>query len=136
MPSREPSWPIPLSFAVSLRRFRDSALPPSFPPKVPCYGAPFPPQGPLERVPPTHRYYGSAPTPCHPSLRASLPSPSDTAERLLVRPDARPSAARHGPVESPAPPSGFLGGDDRVSQVPGEPQCMHALLFDPGGTLV
>jgi hypothetical protein len=28
-----------------------------------------------------------------------------------------------------------FSGDDRASQVPGEPQCLHALLFDPGGTL-
>ena len=28
-----------------------------------------------------------------------------------------------------------FGGDDRASQVPGGPQCLHALLFDPGGTL-
>ena len=27
-----------------------------------------------------------------------------------------------------------FGGDGRASQVPGEPQCVHALLFDPGGT--
>ena len=26
-----------------------------------------------------------------------------------------------------------FGGDDRVSQVPGGPPCVHALLFDPGG---
>ena len=97
---------------------------------------PFPPRGPMGPVPPTHRYYESAPTPCHPSPRASLPSPSDTAERLIVRSDSRPSAARYGPVETPAPPSGSLGGDDRVSQVPGKPQCVHAPLSDPGGTLV
>ena len=28
-----------------------------------------------------------------------------------------------------------FNGDDRASQVPGEPLCLHALLFDPGGTL-
>jgi len=28
-----------------------------------------------------------------------------------------------------------FSGDDRASQVPGGPQCLHALLFDPGGTL-
>jgi hypothetical protein len=28
-----------------------------------------------------------------------------------------------------------FSGDDRTSQVPGGPQCLHALLFDPGGTL-
>jgi hypothetical protein len=29
----------------------------------------------------------------------------------------------------------LFSGDDRASQVPGGPQCLHALLFDPGGTL-
>ena len=28
-----------------------------------------------------------------------------------------------------------FSGDDRTSQVPGGPLCLHALLFDPGGTL-
>lgn len=28
-----------------------------------------------------------------------------------------------------------FSGDDRASQVPGGPPCLHALLFDPGGTL-
>lgn len=27
----------------------------------------------------------------------------------------------------------FSGGEHRASQVPGEPPCQHALLFDPGG---
>ena len=31
--------------------------------------------------------------------------------------------------------SAILRGDDRISQVPGQPQCIHALLSDPGGTL-
>src|SRR5208337_2269390 len=44
-PSLGPSRPVPLSFAVSLRWFRDSAPPPSFPPKVPRYGAPLPSLG-------------------------------------------------------------------------------------------
>ena len=36
---------------------------------------------------------------------------------------------------SPGCPSCRLPrGDDRLSQVPGEPLCAHALLFDPGGT--
>ena len=32
------------------------------------------------------------------------------------------------------PHSGPERGDDRASQVPGEPQCGRALLFDPDGT--
>jgi hypothetical protein len=27
-----------------------------------------------------------------------------------------------------------MNGDDRTSQVPGEPHCERAMLFDPGGT--
>lgn len=33
-----------------------------------------------------------------------------------------------------APQPLFSGGDGRISQVPGKPQCLHALLSDPGGT--
>jgi len=33
-----------------------------------------------------------------------------------------------------APQPLFSGGDGRTSQVPGKPQCLHALLSDPGGT--
>ena len=54
--------------------------------------------------------------------------------------DSLPSAARRshrGPgtcvAASPGRYPGF-GGDDRASQVPGEPRCVHALLLDPGGT--
>src|SRR5206468_9072663 len=32
------------------------------------------------------------------------------------------------------PPCRSTRGDGRASQVPGEPVCAHALLFDPGGT--
>jgi hypothetical protein len=35
---------------------------------------------------------------------------------------------------SPVSPSGHGRGDDGDSQVPGEPRCGRALLFDPGGT--
>ena len=31
--------------------------PPSFPPTIPSFGTPFPPPGPLKRVPRLHRYY-------------------------------------------------------------------------------
>src|SRR6516165_8789658 len=49
-----------------------------------------------------------------------------------------PAAARRyncGPgVVHRNPHTGFIGGDDRTSQVPGEPHYERALLFDPGGT--
>ena len=32
------------------------------------------------------------------------------------------------------PRTGFAGGGDRISQVPGGPHYERALLFDPGGT--
>jgi len=60
------------------------------------------------------------------------------ARRLPSR--ARRFAPRHveramaGPgllVVSGCPPD-FHDGDDRTSQVPGEPLCVYALLFDPG----
>jgi len=35
---------------------------------------------------------------------------------------------------SPVDPPGMAAGDGRFSQVPGEPLCMHAPLFDPGGS--
>ena len=53
----ERSWPPPLPFEVSLRRSQNSMFLPSFPSKSPCYGTPFPPQGPLGQVPLTLRYY-------------------------------------------------------------------------------
>src|SRR6516162_2635982 len=49
-----------------------------------------------------------------------------------------PAAARRyncGPgIVDRTPHTGFIGGDDRTSQVPGGPHYERALLFDPGGT--
>lgn len=59
MPSPASSWPVPLSAAVSLRRDRGSDSPPSFPPAGSRSVAPFPPPGPLGRVPRHRRYYGA-----------------------------------------------------------------------------
>lgn len=75
---------------------------------------------------------------------------------LLRIPDARPAllllASRYRPVPSfslprvvSTPPVGLgsfyvvslttydVGGSTWASQVPGEPPCLHALLYDPGG---
>ncbi len=48
---------------------------------------------------------------------------------------AKRSRRRPGDLCQPASPrAGSMRGDGRVSQVPGEPRCAHALLFDPSGT--
>ena len=52
---------------------------PSFPSKVLCHGAPFPPQGPLGESSPDSSVLWSTPNPCRPSLWISFPSSSDTA---------------------------------------------------------
>ncbi len=108
--------------------------PPSFPSDVPRSGAPFPPRGPAGRFP---RFTG--PTGRSDSLPL-VPSRS-VPRRATVPPCAPPFApigvqrARRGPgASSTGAPSGLRAEDDRASQVPGEPYCAHALLFDPGGT--
>ena len=53
--------------------------PASFPPKVPSLWRPLPSTGSLRVGSPASQVVLDAPTPCHPSPRASLPSPSDTA---------------------------------------------------------
>ena len=54
-------------------------FPASFPPKVPSLWRPLPTTGSLRVGSPASQVIFGAPTPCHPSPRASLPSPSDTA---------------------------------------------------------
>src|SRR5438876_5464941 len=77
-----------------------------------------------------------APTPCRPSRRTSLPSLGGTALALagsLLSVTER-CHCRPGGLINQSPSFWFTRGDDRASQVPGEPHCAHALLFDPGGT--
>ncbi len=52
------AYPFPLSAVVSLRRYRDSVFPSSFPSAVPCSGAPFAPQGPSGLFPRFHPIIG------------------------------------------------------------------------------
>ena len=77
-----------------------------------------------------------APTPCRPSRRTSLPSLGGTDLRSLVRSRRQPNAPPQARgFRLPGDPSfRVLCGGGRASQVPGEPQCVHALLSDPGGT--
>jgi hypothetical protein len=112
--------------------------PASFPPRVPTIRRPLPSTGSLWVGSPASSVLLSAPTPCHPSPQASLPSPSDTASApasSLPSPEGcfpgRASGRDHrlSPLRIP------FSGDDRASQVPGGPPCLHAMLFDPGGTL-
>jgi hypothetical protein len=70
-------------------------------------GSPFPPRGPLERRSPASSVLRRAPTSDRPSRLASFPSLGGTSS---------------------------VSGDGRISQVPGEPQCERAPVYDPGGT--
>ena len=75
-----------------------------------------------------------APTPERPSRRASLPSLGGTSRAPLLR-------SRRRATRSPASLGFGLRSPDRLSREEtlrsprflGEPPCVHALLFDPGG---
>jgi hypothetical protein len=94
----------------------------------------LPSTGSLGSVPPLHWYYEALRLPA--ALRASLrflrfALPS-CALSFAPR-GARRSA--HGPgVIYRIPQTGFIDGDDRISQVPGGPRYERAVLSDPGGT--
>jgi hypothetical protein len=123
---------------VPLRRFQGSMSPASFPPKAPTIRRPLPSTGPLRVGSPASSVLWSAPTPCHPSPQTSSPSPSDTASApAYLLPSPEGCFPGEGIRERlPALPLRIpFSGGDRASQVPGGPQCLHALLFDPGGTL-
>jgi hypothetical protein len=105
--------------------------PPYFPRTFPCSGAPFPPRGPSGWFP---RFHGTvlrlpaAPPASLRFLRFAVPPP-----RLGFAPMGARSSA-HGPGILPDSQTGLFDGDDRTSQVPGEPRCERALLSDPGKT--
>src|SRR3990172_7749968 len=106
---------------------------PSFPPTAPCSGTSFPPRGRGGAASPASAVLRGAPTPERPSRRASLPSLGGTSRAPLVRSCRRVS-------RSPASLGFGLRSPDRLSREEtlrsprflGEPQCVHALLFDPG----
>ncbi len=82
----------------------------------------FPPQGLPRRVPLLQRYYQGITTSCRPSCRASLPSLGSTSVALIVfAPWQR--VRRQGPeLFARCLRPGSRRGNDRSSQVPGEPQ--------------
>jgi len=86
------------------------------------------------QVPPLHRYYQDAPNPCCSFRVTSFPSLGDTtwacgSFRLFHRhcmPDGGPG------VGHPVSPAGkFCRGNNRASQVPGEPQYPSAHVLRP-----
>jgi hypothetical protein len=102
----------------------------------PCSGTSFPPRGPVGPVPPLPRYYEvlrllsvlPAALRC---LRLAVPP-----VRCFFAPADEPRVADGPGVWSSVPRPTLSGGDAQVSQVPGEPSRVHALLFDPGETSV
>jgi len=85
-------------------------------------------------VPRLHRYYGAirhpAPIPprSHCSLGGTTRSHLVRISRRMCGTDIRGPGGKYG-----CPRRRLLRGDDRASQVPGEPRCEHAPLHDPGG---
>src|SRR6516225_9814469 len=134
MPPAASRAPVLLFARVSLRRLWSPMSPPSFPRTCPCSDAPFPPRGPSGWFP---RFLG---TTKHSDFLPPLPPCFVSFARRYRRCALGfvPAAARRyncGPgVVHRNPHTGFIGGDDRTSQVPGEPHYERALLFDPGGT--
>ncbi len=97
-------------------------------------GRPLPSSGSLGSVPLIPRYYGPLRLPAALPLRLRflrLQVPPGTRffaplpERMLSGKDQGTSCPAFPKPLSP-------GGNDRVSQVPGGPLCLHALLSDPG----
>ena len=83
-----------------------------------------------------HRYYQSAPTSHRPSRPASFRSPGGTTDccssrgsgELLLAGSSSELRRCLNPL-----PSTHSRGNNGISQVPRQPLCEHALLFDPGG---
>ena len=61
-------------------------------------------------------------TSCRPSHRTSFPSLGGTSVALALFAPRRTSAPPRPGVGHPVSPAGIVRGDDRISQVPGEPQ--------------
>jgi len=106
-------------------------VPMSFPPSVPCSGAPFPPRGPLAAFP---RFSGT--TRHSDSLTLLAPCSVSFARRyhgspVLRSPERRvPPPRSLGLVRFPLP--ALRRGSVWASQVPGGPSCARAPFSDPG----
>ena len=97
---------------------------------------PLPSTGSLGQGSPASTVLRDAPTPGHPSRRTSFPSLGATAATFQVR--SHGCGTRRVPVSLGicwrVPDPLIAGGNDRASQVPGEPPRARATLYDPGGT--
>ena len=92
----------------------------------------FPPQGPPGRVPLPQQYYQSATTSCRPSRRASLPSLGGTSVFHSLCSLLGGRVCRRGlELVTRYLRPGFQRGNDRTSQVPGEPQLSVCTCSNP-----
>ena len=102
-----------------------------FPSTVPFHDIPFPPQGLLGSDSPASSVLWNAPTPDRSSRRASFPSLAGTIHARVLRSFRRHGRRRkaggfaHAPL---SPVRLFSNGNDRASQVPGEPLCACPVL--------
>jgi hypothetical protein len=77
------------------------------------------------------RYYRGVMTSCRPFRRASLPSLGGTSVALVLFAPERTSAPLRPGVGHPVAPSGVCRGDDRISQVLGEPRLSVCTCSTP-----
>jgi hypothetical protein len=119
-----------------LRWSRTSVCPASFLSDVPQSGVPFPPPGPSGSVPRLHQYCRTLRFPAvHPAALRCLRLAVPICARLFAPVNGRTLPPQATGFRLPGDPSFRVScGGGRASQVPGEPQCVHALLSDPGGT--
>src|SRR5262249_7849821 len=125
------------SFAIC-SSFVDTVVEPDvsaiFPSNVPAFRCSLPSTGSLGLVPPLPRY-------CEALRLPAAPPASLRFLRFAVPPLRLGFRSRRGKTLPTAgqelftglPQTGFIDGDDRTSQVPGEPLYERALFFDPGG---
>ncbi len=99
--------------------------------QAPPFGFSFLPPGPAGPVPRLHQYYEGAATSCRPFRRTSFPSFGGTSLALVIFAPRRTSAPSRPGVGHPVPPAGIRRGDDRISQVPGEPQLSVCTCSTP-----
>src|SRR5262249_45246525 len=76
-------------------------------------------------------YYHCVMTACRPSRRASLPSLGGTSVALDRFAPGRTSAPPRPGVVHPVAPAGVCRGNDRLSQVPGEPRLSVCACSPP-----
>ena len=125
-----------LSAGLSLRDNQSSVSPSSFTPTAPQPVLPFAPQGPFRSVPLLHRYYGILRVLDVLFFRRFIVFTfRDTATTFPFSLQKRRNVAFLWPglfgLRLPQPC--LFCGNIKTSQVPGEPPCAHALLYDRGG---